>query len=59
MRKQVRSVVLFLALTEAIRHGPADLVYAGKHGYPAPSADDFGVCIQQEVSYKMSPLTTH
>jgi hypothetical protein len=44
MRKQVRSVVLFMALMEALRVGPIQLVYAGKQGYPEPGPEDFGVC---------------
>jgi hypothetical protein len=44
MRKQVRQVVLLMALMEAIRVGPIQLVYEGKHGYPAAGEDDFGVC---------------
>lgn len=45
MRKQVRSVVLFMALLEAIRVGPVQIVFAGKDGYsyPAPAKDDFGI----------------
>ncbi len=44
MRKQVRYIVLLMALIEAIRVGPIPIVYAGKHGYPAPAETDFGVC---------------
>jgi hypothetical protein len=43
MRKQVRYIVLLMALIEALRVGPIQIVYAGKHGYPAPAEDDFGV----------------
>ena len=43
MRKQVRHVVLLMALIEALRVGPIQIVYAGKHGYAAPEEDDFGV----------------
>ncbi|KAJ9615807.1 hypothetical protein H2200_001884 [Cladophialophora chaetospira] len=43
MRKQVRYIVLLMALIEALRVGPIELVYAGKHGYPAPAEDDFGI----------------
>ncbi|KEF59541.1 uncharacterized protein A1O9_04385, partial [Exophiala aquamarina CBS 119918] len=43
MRKQVRSVVLFMALMEALRVGPIQLVYAGKQGYPEPGPEDFGI----------------
>lgn len=44
MRKQVRVIVLLMALMEAIRVGPVQIVYAGRHGYPAPAEDDYGVC---------------
>ena len=44
MRKQVRSVVMFMALMEALRVGPVELVYAGKRGYPEAGPEDFGVC---------------
>ncbi|KAK5210627.1 hypothetical protein LTR96_011901, partial [Exophiala xenobiotica] len=44
MRKQVCYVVLLMAWMEAIRVGPVQLVYKGKHGYPAAAwDDDFGV----------------
>ncbi|RMZ90461.1 hypothetical protein DV736_g2300, partial [Chaetothyriales sp. CBS 134916] len=43
MRKQVRAVILFMSLMEAIRVGPLQLVFAGKQGYPAPGEDDFGI----------------
>jgi len=43
MRKQVRHVVLLMALIEALRVGPIEIVWAGKHGYPAPGQDDFGI----------------
>ncbi|KAK5561983.1 hypothetical protein LTR43_012422, partial [Exophiala xenobiotica] len=43
MRKQVCYVVLLMAWMEAIRVGPVQLVYKGKHGYPAAAwDDDFG-----------------
>jgi len=32
-----------MALIEALRVGPIQLVYAGKHGYPAPAENDFGI----------------
>lgn len=44
MRKQVRSTVLLMAFMEALRVGPMQIVYAGRQGYPAPGAEDFGVC---------------
>ncbi|OCT49222.1 hypothetical protein CLCR_05044 [Cladophialophora carrionii] len=43
MRKQVRYIVLLMALIEALRVGPIQIVYAGKHGYPAPAEQDFGI----------------
>ncbi|RMZ84520.1 hypothetical protein DV737_g1125, partial [Chaetothyriales sp. CBS 132003] len=43
MRKQVRTVILFMSLMEAIRVGPLQLVFAGKQGYPAPGEDDYGI----------------
>lgn len=43
MRKQVRSVVLLMALMEAMRVGPMQLIFAGKEGYPAKGEDDFGI----------------
>lgn len=43
MRRQVRHIVLLMALMEAIRVGPIQLVYAGKHGFPEAGPDDFGV----------------
>jgi hypothetical protein len=51
MRKQVRSVVFFMALLEAIRVGPVQIVFAGKDGYsyPAPAKDDFGVSVHISI----------
>ncbi len=43
LRYQTRSVILLLALTEALKHGPLELVYAGHEGFPAPGPQDFGV----------------
>ena len=43
LRCQTRSVILLLALTEALKHGPLELVYAGREGFPAPGPQDFGV----------------
>ncbi|KAK5197026.1 hypothetical protein LTR99_000619 [Exophiala xenobiotica] len=54
MRKQVRQVVLLMALMEAIRVGPIQLVYEGKHGYPAAGEDDFGIA--HAVGYFVSWL---
>lgn len=45
MRKQIRSVVLMMALMEALRHGPLQLAYTGKRGFPEPGPEDFGVCV--------------
>lgn len=50
MRKQVRSVVMFMALMEALRVGPVELVYAGKRGYPESGPEDFGVCCSCSVT---------
>ncbi|KAJ9633343.1 hypothetical protein H2204_007060 [Knufia peltigerae] len=54
MRKQVRQVILLMALMEAIRVGPLQLVYAGTHGFPANGADDFGIA--HAVGYFVSWL---
>jgi hypothetical protein len=43
LRCQTRSVILLLALTEALKHGPLELVYAGRQGFAAPSENDYGV----------------
>ena len=43
LRCQTRSVILLLALTEALKHGPLELVYAGRQGFAAPGEDDYGV----------------
>ncbi|KAK5283399.1 hypothetical protein LTR55_012100 [Exophiala xenobiotica] len=43
MRERVCHVILLMALMEAIRVGPVQLVYEGKHGYPAARDDDFGI----------------
>ncbi|KIY03546.1 uncharacterized protein Z520_00237 [Fonsecaea multimorphosa CBS 102226] len=43
MRKQIRCVILLMALAEALRVGPLQIVYAGKHEYPAPGEDDYGI----------------
>ena len=43
MRRQTRRVVLLMALIEALRVGPAEMVFAGKDGYKAPGEDDFGI----------------
>lgn len=50
MRKQVRSIILLMALMEAMRVGPIQIVYAGRHGYPAPAEDDYGVRSQSGVA---------
>jgi hypothetical protein len=43
LRCQTRTVILLLALTEALKHGPLELVYAGRQGFPAPGENDYGV----------------
>lgn len=43
LRHQTRSVILLLALIEALKHGPAELIYAGRHGFPAAGEQDYGV----------------
>ena len=43
LRKNTRHIVLLMALIEAMRVGPVQMVYAGKQGYPAPGPEDFGV----------------
>ena len=43
MRKQTRRVVLLMALMEALRVGPTEIVFAGKNGYAPPGEDDFGI----------------
>ncbi|EXJ87022.1 hypothetical protein A1O3_03979 [Capronia epimyces CBS 606.96] len=54
MRKQVRSIVLLMALIEAIRVGPVQMVYAGRQGYAAPGPEDFGIAYS--VGYFLSWL---
>ncbi|EXJ88218.1 hypothetical protein A1O1_05148 [Capronia coronata CBS 617.96] len=54
MRKQVRSIVLLMALIEAIRVGPVQIVYAGRQGYPAPGPEDYGIAYS--VGYFVSWL---
>ncbi|OAP63272.1 hypothetical protein AYL99_02499 [Fonsecaea erecta] len=54
MRKQIRCVVLLMALVEALRVGPLQIVYAGKHEYPAPGEDDYGIAYT--VGYILSWL---
>lgn len=44
MRKQVRTIVLLMALIEVIRIGPVDIVFAGREGQSARGPEDFGVC---------------
>jgi hypothetical protein len=43
LRCQTRSIILLLALTEALKKGPLELVYAGRQGYPLPGENDYGV----------------
>ena len=35
---------MLLALLECLKHGPLEMVYAGKGDFPAKTAEDFGVC---------------
>lgn len=42
-----------MALIEAMRVGPVQMVYAGKQGYPAPGPEDFGVWnSEQYIKYQ-------
>jgi len=43
LRCQTRSIILLLALTEALKKGPLELVYAGQKGFPPPGENDYGV----------------
>ena len=43
MRSQTRQIIFFMALMEGLRHGPVQMVFAGKEGYDAPGAEDFGI----------------
>ena len=43
LRCQTRSIILLLALTEALKKGPLELVYAGRKGFPPPGENDYGV----------------
>jgi len=43
LRKQTRMVILLLALLQALKTGPAEIVYAGRDGYPGPGKDDHGI----------------
>lgn len=36
-------MILLLALLQALKTGPAEIVYAGRDGYPAPGKDDHGI----------------
>jgi hypothetical protein len=44
LRKNTRHIVLLMAMIEAIRAGPVQMVYAGKQGYAPRGPEDFGVC---------------
>ncbi|KIV84999.1 hypothetical protein PV11_00740 [Exophiala sideris] len=54
MRRSVRHIVLLMALMEAIRVGPIQLVFTGKHGFPEAGQDDFGIAYN--VGYFLSWL---
>ena len=43
MRKQTKTIMLLMALMEALRVGPLQMVYAGTDNFPPKSADDYGV----------------
>lgn len=44
LRKQTRTIVLFMAMIEILRAGVGNMVYGGKHGTQAAGAEDYGVC---------------
>ncbi|KAL2413622.1 hypothetical protein ABEF95_003827 [Exophiala dermatitidis] len=54
MRKQVRTIVLLMALIEVIRIGPVDIVFAGREGQPARRPEDFGIAYS--IGYFLSWL---
>ncbi|KIW21845.1 hypothetical protein, variant [Cladophialophora immunda] len=43
MKTQIYYVIFLIALREASRVGLWQMVYAGKHGYPPPREDDYGI----------------
>jgi len=43
LRRQTKSIIIFLALRECMTHSPMQLAYSGRHGFPGPSEDDFGI----------------
>jgi hypothetical protein len=43
LRCQTRSIILLLALSEALKKGPLELVHAGRQGFPPPGENDYGV----------------
>jgi hypothetical protein len=43
--RQTRSIILLLALTEALKKGPDELVYAGRLDFPPPGENDYGVSL--------------
>ncbi|KAG9796128.1 hypothetical protein KCU88_g107, partial [Aureobasidium melanogenum] len=54
MRKQVRTIVLLMALIEVIRIGPVDIVFAGREGQSARGPEDFGIAYS--IGYFLSWL---
>ncbi|KAK5188742.1 hypothetical protein LTR47_011547 [Exophiala xenobiotica] len=58
MRERVCHVILLMAWMEAIRVGPVQLVYEGKHGYPAAPDDDFGWWLRLPPADKAVRLMT-
>lgn len=45
LRCQTRAIVLLLALTESLKYGPLELVYAGKRGFAPRGENDYGVSL--------------
>jgi hypothetical protein len=43
LRRQTRTIILLLALTEVLKTGPLELVHAGRQGFPPPGENDYGV----------------
>ena len=43
LRYQTKSTILLLALSEALKKGPLELVYAGRQDFPPPGENDYGV----------------
>ena len=52
LRSQTRFVILFFALWEAMDKSPMNLVYAGRHGFPEATADDYGVSLASLILHR-------